>query len=116
MDPHFDGVIFQTHAAELHRRLQRPHPPFAVVDVRSGEERAGGTVPGARAAGDLGALPEGVAASSELFVVGSGPDDKRVRDASLRLRTLGARRVVELTGGMHEWAALRLPVERAAAA
>jgi rhodanese-related sulfurtransferase len=112
MDPHFDGVIFQTHAAELRRRIRRPHPPFAVLDVRGNEAWRQGRIPGAVPAGELTALPDGVAASAEIFVVGSGPDDQRVRAASLRLRELGARRVVELTGGMSEWGDLRLALER----
>ena len=34
MDPHFDGVIFATHAEELARRIKFEYPPFAVLDVR----------------------------------------------------------------------------------
>ena len=48
MDMHFDGVIFQTHAAELYRRLAHPHPPFAVLDLRDEPDWAAGRIPGAR--------------------------------------------------------------------
>ena len=53
MDPHFDGVIFKTHTAELRRRLSRPFPPFCVVDVRWRGDYDRGHIPGA-----LNALPE----------------------------------------------------------
>ena len=53
MDPHFDGVIFQTHAAELRRRLPHPWPPFVVVDVRPEEEYEKGRIPGAVWGGHL---------------------------------------------------------------
>ena len=46
MDMHFEGVIFQTHAEELRRRLEHPYPPFMVLDLREQEEFAlsnGGT-------------------------------------------------------------------------
>ncbi len=61
MDPHFDGVIFQTHAAELIRRLRRPFPPFCVVDARWRGDFDQGHIPGAYAAGPDGltALPPG---------------------------------------------------------
>jgi ArsR family transcriptional regulator len=117
MDPHFDGVIFQTHAAELARRLGRPFPPLFVLDVRPEEAFAAGHVPGALAlaAADLaGTLPAGAGSTTELFVVGRGPGDPAVRELSLALRRLGAERVVELSGGMHEWNERRLPVEAGA--
>ena len=34
MDPHFEGVIFQTHANELVKRLGKAFPPFCVIDLR----------------------------------------------------------------------------------
>ena len=49
----------------------------------------------------LGALPDG--AGTEYVVIGEGPGDPAVRATSLALRRLGARRIVELTGGMAEW-------------
>lgn len=115
MDMHFDGVIFQTHAAELSRRLDHPHPPYAVLDLRDEQEWAAGHIPGARRASvDTLArgLPEGTTPSTEFFLVGSGPTDPAPRAASLALQHLGARRRVELTGGMHEWRAQGLPVEQ----
>ena len=115
MDMHFDGIIFQTHAAELRRRLDHPHPPFAVLDLRSEQEWANGHIPGARRA-TVGALerglPEGTTEATEFFLVGSSPTDPALRAASLALQRLGARRRVELPGGMHEWHASGLPVER----
>jgi rhodanese-related sulfurtransferase len=115
MDMHFDGVIFQTHAAELARRLRHPFPPFAVLDLRGEEEWAAGHIPGARPA-SLEALerglPQGTTPETEFFLVGSGPSDPAPRAASLALKRLGARRRVELPGGMHEWQAQGLPTER----
>lgn len=114
MDMHFDGVIFQTHAAELSRRLDHSHPPFAVLDLRDEPEWAAGHIPGARNTSletlERG-LPEGTTTGTEFFLVGSGPADPAPRAASLALERLGARRRVELPGGMHEWRALELPVE-----
>lgn len=114
MDMHFDGVIFQTHAAELRRRLDHPHPPFAVLDLRDEREWAAGHIPGARPASvdalEAG-LPEGTTEATEFFLVGAGPTDPAPRRASLALQRHGARRRVELPGGMHEWRASGLPVE-----
>lgn len=105
MDPHFDGVIFKTHAAELMRRIRRPHPPFCVVDARWRGDYEDGHIPGAFPAGPdgLAALPPDTAERTEFFVVGGEPEDPAMRRTSLALRRLGARRVVELTGGMVEW-------------
>lgn len=114
MDPHFDGVIFKTHAAELRRRLRRPFPPFCVIDVRPREEHERGHIPGAipATAADLAAgLPPGTTEHTEIFVVGGRPEDPAMRQASLALRRLGARRVVELTGGMSEWVVIGGPLE-----
>src|SRR5436305_4811259 len=105
MDPQFDGVIFQTHPAELHRRLHYPFPPFKILDVRSRDEFRRGHVPGAIAVAgqDLTAVFPKESGRIELFVVGKGPLDPRVREVSLALLHLGAHRIVELTGGMFEW-------------
>ena len=115
MDMHFDGVVFQTHAAELHRRLDHAHPPFAVLDLRDSSDWAAGHIPGARNVAleslDRG-LPEGTTAATEFFLVGAGPTDPAPRGASLALQRLGARRRVELPGGMQEWQAHGLPVTR----
>jgi rhodanese-related sulfurtransferase len=106
VDPQFDGMIFQTHAAELARRLRFPLLPFRVVDVRPAADFARGHIPGAvsssssRPASLLAEAPNG---RLEIFVVGSGPGDPEVREASLALLHAGAHRVVELTGGMVEW-------------
>ncbi|HEX5758980.1 MAG TPA: rhodanese-like domain-containing protein [Thermoanaerobaculia bacterium] len=114
MDPHFDGVIFQTHGAELQRRLKAPWPPFVVLDVRPEEEFAKGHIPGAVWAGHLD-LPRAVPSLGEkrveLIVVGSDPEDPMIRVASAALRERGAKRVVELTGGMVEWELAGGPVE-----
>ncbi len=114
MDPHFEGVIFQTHAAELRRRLARSSPPFVVVDVRPQAEYRGGHMPGAVWGGHLDfarAVPEIGRPGTEVYVVGGGPEDPMTREASLALRRLGARRVVELTGGMVEWELAGGPIE-----
>lgn len=105
MDPHFDGVIFKTHAQELHRRLAFSFPPFVVLDVRSDEERGAGSLPGALAvdADSLSALPEGATRSTEIFVIGRDQTDLVPRRVSLKLRSLGAIRVVEMPGGVKEW-------------
>jgi rhodanese-related sulfurtransferase len=106
VDPQFDGMIFQTHAAELARRLRFPSPPFRVVDVRPPAAFERGHIPGAVSAAAvspvslLAAAPNG---RLEIFVVGRGPGDPEVREASLALLHAGAHRVVELTGGMIEW-------------
>jgi rhodanese-related sulfurtransferase len=116
MDMHFDGVIFQTHAAELRRRLEYPFPPFAVLDLRGEEEWADGHIAGAvrTSVGSLErSLPKGTTTETEFFLVGSGPSDPATRAASLALQRLGVRRRVELPGGMHEWRASGLPVEAA---
>ncbi len=114
MDMHFDGIIFQTHAVELSRRLRHSHPPFAVLDLRDEKEWADGHIPGAVNA-SLDALerglPDGTTETTEFFLVGSGPTDPAPRAASLALQHHGARRRVELPGGMHEWTATGLPVE-----
>lgn len=113
MDMHFEGVIFQTHAAELRRRIARPHPPYAVLDVRPREAWARGHIPGAISVSpdQLSRLPAGTTPTTELFVVGAGPGDPGVRAASMALRAAGAHRRVELSGGMSEWSALGYPVE-----
>ncbi len=111
MDMHLDGVIFQGHAAELGRRIHHPHPPFAVLDIRPDDDFRKARVPGSRriAPGGLDALPEGTDSSTEFFILGSGPDG--LRPVSTALRNLGARRVVEVPGGLLEWAREGLPVE-----
>ncbi len=105
MDPQFDGVIFQTYPAELHRRLRYPFPPFKILDARSRDEFRLGHVPGAiPVAGlDLAVIFPKNSGRIELFVIGKGPGDPRVREVSLALLELGAHRIVELTGGMFEW-------------
>jgi rhodanese-related sulfurtransferase len=113
MDPHFDGVIFKTHPAELVRRMRRPHPPFVVLDVRPAEERGRGIIPGANPLRSIdldGALPPGTSPLTEFFVVGRDQYDEEVRRTTMRLRELGARRVVELTGGMFEWESYEFPL------
>jgi rhodanese-related sulfurtransferase len=113
MDPHFDGVIFKTHAAELMRRRRRPYPAFCVVDSRWRGEYEEGHIPEAFPAGPDGpaSLPPGTTSGTEFFVVGSRPEDPAMRNVSIALRRLGARRVVELTGGMVEWRLAGGPIE-----
>jgi rhodanese-related sulfurtransferase len=106
VDPQYDGMIFQTHGAELRRRLRVPWPPFRVLDVRTADDFAAGHLPGAvsSAATNPASLVTGAPGGRiEIFVVGRGPGDPRVREASLALLRAGGRRVVELTGGMVEW-------------
>ena len=116
MDPHFHGVIFQTHPEELQRRLAHSYPPYLLFDVRDESERAAGTIAGARplTAEQLGdELPEGATPTTEIFVIGAAQSDPRPRALSRALRERGATRVVELAGGMFEWNAELLPVETA---
>lgn len=106
MDPHFDGVIFQTHAAELRRRIGRDFPPFRVLDVRPAAEFAAGHIGGALPTSTTelaDGLPHGGDRSTEYFVIGAGTGDPAIRAASLALLGHGAHRVVELAGGMMEW-------------
>jgi rhodanese-related sulfurtransferase len=116
MDPQTDGMIFQTHAAELARRLRFATPPFRVIDVRPAAAFAGGHIPGAVSSASM--TPATFAVESggriEIFVVGEGPGDPETRQASLALLHAGARRVVELTGGMVEWALDGGALDRAA--
>jgi rhodanese-related sulfurtransferase len=114
MDPHFDGVIFKTHAAEVSRRLGRSFPPFCLLDVRPRADWEQGHIPGAVSANDRGpSLPAGTTERTEFIVVGAEPEDPAMRAASLDLRRQGAHRVVELTGGMTEWKLAGHPTEKA---
>ncbi len=104
MDPHFDGVIFSTHAEELARRIKFEYPAFAVLDVR--QDRAGGSIEGSVPVSVNGleeGLPEGTTDATEFIVVGADLHDKTVRTVSEQLRKKGAKRVVELAGGVKEW-------------
>lgn len=119
MDTHFGVQLFQTHAAELARRLTKPFPPFAVIDVRPAAAFARGRVPGSLSASPesiIDRLPEGVGAETEVFVLGVGTEDRDRRRAALALRAHGVRRVVEVTGGMVEWMDRKLPLESGGAA
>jgi rhodanese-related sulfurtransferase len=113
MDPHFDGVIFKTHAGEVRRRLRVPFPPYWIVDVRPREEFESGHIPGALWAPPDGIvkLPEGTTDRTEFVVVGQEAEDPSMRAATLALKGLGAHRVVELTGGMVEWELAGGPME-----
>jgi rhodanese-related sulfurtransferase len=114
MDMHFDGVIYQTYAGELARRQRYSHPPYRIVDVRDAADFERGHIAGAiRATATKSGLPDGATPGTEFFVVGTDPDDARVRQASLALRARGALRCVELPGGMLEWRQSGLPVESA---
>ncbi len=114
MDMHFDGVIYQTYADELARRARYSHPPYRIVDVRDAADFESGHIAGAiQATGLKSGLPDGATVTTEFFVVGSGPEDERVRTASLTLRARGALRCVEVPGGMLEWRQSGHPVETA---
>jgi rhodanese-related sulfurtransferase len=116
MDMHFDGIIFQSHASELARRLRFEHPPRVVLDVRRKAAFAAGHIPGSvRVQADKPGqgLPDGGAAGVEVFVVSDDPTDPRVREASLVLKRLGATRVVEIPGAVAEWKQLGLALEDA---
>ncbi len=113
MDMHFEGVVFHTYAAELARRIEYPHPPFLVLDVRGAAAFDRERIPGSRLY-DASAtqLPPGTTEATEFFVVGAGVQDPAVRIASHSLRECGARRIVEVIGGMREWMQQGLPLER----
>jgi rhodanese-related sulfurtransferase len=113
MDPHFDGVIWKTHTAELRRRIARPFPPFCVIDVRWRGDFEREHIPGAVniLPENLKSLPPGTTERTEFIVVGEHPEDPVMRQASLALRHLGTYRVVELTDGMTEWKRAGGPVE-----
>ncbi|MCP4201954.1 MAG: rhodanese-like domain-containing protein [bacterium] len=113
MDMHFEGVIFHTHADELERRLGHDFPPFAVLDVRPQTDHARRRIRGSISidADHLEQLPEGTDMATEFFVVGTGHADAAVRRAALALKGIGARRVVEVTGGYYEWRRRGLPEE-----
>jgi rhodanese-related sulfurtransferase len=115
MDPHFDGVIFKTHSGEVRRRLSRPFPPFRILDVRPRSEWERSRIPGSISAPEDGIMefPAGADARTEYLVVGQEPEDPAMRRASLALRSLGAHRVVEMTGGMTEWVMAGGPLEKA---
>lgn len=111
MDMHFEGVIFHTHADELARRLGHAFPPFAVLDVRPPADHGKSRIVGSVSvdADRLDALPNGTNEATEMFVIGTGHTDPRVRSAALALKRLGVRRVVEVTGGYYEWHRRGLP-------
>lgn len=111
MDMHFEGVIFHTHADELERRLDHPFPPYAVLDVRPRADHAKSRIRGSVSVDPEGltSLPASLSEGTEMFVVGSGHTDPRVRQAALALQHLGARRIVEVTGGYYEWRRRGLP-------
>lgn len=114
MDMHFEGVIFQTHAAELRRRLGHSFPRFCLIDVRPSAEFDREHIPGAisRQPGELTReLPADTSRNTEFLLVGSDPGDSRVREAALALGRLGAHRRVEMTGGMQEWRQLGYETE-----
>ncbi len=119
MDPHYEGVIYQTHAAELVKRLAHDFPAYMALDVRDASAWAEGHIPSAHntTPGQLATgLPEGTSETTEFFVIGAGPTDTTVREASLALRGHGALRVVEFSGGMSEWSAYGYPTDNEAAA
>ena len=118
MDMHFEGVIFHTHADELARRLRYPHPPFAVLDTRGETDFGRNRIPGSVrvAPSALDDFPTGTDAATEFFVVGRDPQDGAVRQVARALQSLGARRIVEVTGGFFEWVRQGLPTENARSA
>ena len=106
MDPHYNGVIFQTHGAEMIRRLRTSFPAYQVLDVRSSSDFANGHIPGAlNIEADRLELtvPKALELGGELFVIGTTLGDPAIRQASLALMAHGAPRIVELPGGMMEW-------------
>ncbi|MEZ5332241.1 MAG: rhodanese-like domain-containing protein [Thermoanaerobaculia bacterium] len=118
MDMHFEGVVFQTHAAELARRLTRPFPPSALLDVRPAADYARGHIPGARTVTVeeiRRGLPAGVGSSTEVIVSGADHGDRMVREATKALRAAGVHRIVEFPGGLAEWRAAGGAVEEGAA-
>lgn len=118
MDMHFEGVVFQTHAAELARRLTRPFPPRVLLDVRPAADFARSHIPGARPVTVeeiRRGLPAGVDTATEVIVTGEDHDDRMVREATKALRAAGVHRIVEFPGGLAEWTGFGHPVEAGAA-
>ena len=118
MDPHFSGVIFQTHAAELRRRIAHSFPSWCLLDVRSSAEFASGHISGSQhleSTSLMRGLPEGTDPDTEFFVVGAQPGDERVRIVSEWLQAHGAHRRVEFPGGIAEWVAFGFELEQEAA-
>ena len=118
MDMHFEGVIFHTHADELARRLGHTFPPFAILDVRPRADHGRSRIRGSISIDPerLESLPSGTHETTEMFVIGADHADRAVRTAALALKQLGARRVVEVTGGYYEWRRRGLPEETGQAA
>ncbi len=113
MDMHFEGVIFHTYADELGRRLGHTFPPFAVLDVRPRADHDRSRIRGSISVNpeSMASLPDGTDEGTELFIVGTGHSDPAVRRVALALKELGARRIVEVTGGYYEWQRRGLPEE-----
>ena len=105
MDMHFEGVIFSTHADELARRLDHEYPPSLVLDVRDEGAFAQARVRNSIrvSPSSLSDFPGGTDAGTEFFVMGVDATDNAVRETATVLKKLGARRVVEVTGGFFEW-------------
>jgi rhodanese-related sulfurtransferase len=91
------------HPAELKERLQKGEN-LNIIDVREDEEVAQGMIPGAKHL-PLGELPERheeVAKNSEVILVCRSGN--RSGKACEYLQMLGYTNVVNMTGGMLEWA------------
>ncbi|BBI34126.1 rhodanese-like domain-containing protein [Cohnella abietis] len=95
----------------LKARLDEGETPF-IVDVREDDEVAGGIIPGAIhiRLGDLPARFEELPKNEELILVCRG--GSRSLKACEFLADQGYKKLVNLTGGMREWADLLPEDER----
>ena len=103
MDPHYEGVIFQTHVRELARRATIAFPGVTIVDVRPAGEFANGHIAGAISASAAGDdLASHLEGASDVVIVGGPPEDPEVRRSHAR----AARGRIRPTDRARRWHAL----------
>ena len=104
--------IREVSVEELQRRLEEKRPP-RLIDVREGDEYAGGRLPGAlhipRGFLEL-RIEEKAARDEELLLYCAG--GARSALAAATLQHLGYTNVASLAGGYNRWSDAHLPVEK----